>query len=127
MTKIKCILVIEDDKNLQTALKVKLEANGWSVIQAFNGREGIETLKQDKVDAILLDIAMPIMNGFEFLRTMKADERFKDLKVIIISNSIYEPLRTKDVEELISGTPYLIKSNYSLNDIVLKIKEAVEA
>lgn len=123
MNKVETILVIEDDRNLQIALKTKLQSEGWSVLQAFNGQDGLEMLKQNVVSVVLLDIAMPVMNGFEVLKSIKQDERLKETKVIIISNSIYEPLRTEDTEKLLESTPYLIKSNYSLSQIVDKIKE----
>jgi two-component system chemotaxis sensor kinase CheA len=123
MKKEETILVIEDDRNLQIALKTKLQSEGWQVLQAYNGQEGLELLKKnDAISVVLLDVAMPIMNGFEALKIIRQDERLKDTKVIIISNSIYEPLKTEENIKLLESTPYIIKSNYSLSQVVDKIK-----
>lgn len=126
MNKEQGILVIEDDRNLQIALKTKLQSEGWRVLQAFDGHEGLELLKQNSISVVLLDIAMPVMNGFEVLKIIRQDQRLKETKVIIISNSIYEPLRTEETVKLLESTPYLIKSNFSLGQIVDKIKEYVK-
>jgi len=120
------ILVIEDDRNLQIALKIKLQSEGWKVLQAFNGQEGIELLKLNTVSAVLMDVAMPVMDGLEALKIIRQDEQLKNTKVIIISNSIYEPLKTEENIELLHSTPYLIKSNYSLSQVVDKIKEFIK-
>jgi len=124
MNKVETILVIEDDRNLQIALKTKLQSEGWEVLQAYDGKEGLELLKQNfNVSVVLLDVAMPIMNGFEALKIIREDERLKNTKVIIISNSIYEPLKTEENIKLLESTPYIIKSNFSLSQVVDKIKE----
>lgn len=124
--KSKKILIIEDDRNLQEALRLKLISRDWEVFQAFNGQEGLDKLSQEVVDVVLLDIAMPVMNGFEMLKHLRADHKLGKYKIIIISNSIYEPLRTDETKDLIDGLPYMIKSNYTLSQIAEKVHEIVE-
>lgn len=122
----KNILIVEDDKKLQIALKIKLESLGWKVLQAFNGLEGLDFLEKEKIDLVLLDIAMPVMNGYEMLVEMEKKGKLAGTKVIILSNSSYAPLRSKEAEKLLEGIEYLIKSNYTLNEIVNKIKKILQ-
>ncbi|HEY1024230.1 MAG TPA: response regulator [Sphingobacteriaceae bacterium] len=111
----KVILLVEDDEldviSVERSLK-KLNEE-YELKTAFNGIEALEILSQtDRAgealpDIILLDLNMPKMNGLEFLKTMRIDERFKHIKVFVMTTSGEEADR-KSTEELgISG--YLIK------------------
>jgi CheY-like chemotaxis protein len=84
--KCKSILIIEDDVNIQEAIKEALEINGYpQIYTADNGLEGLELLKKiEKPCAILLDVMMPVMNGWEFLKTVKQDHEFNAVATIPI-------------------------------------------
>lgn len=70
------IFIIEDDADLRETMKELLELEGFSVVTAENGREGIELLERNgKPCLILLDMMMPVMNGWEFLETMQRDQQ----------------------------------------------------
>ena len=72
-TEKKKILLIDDEKNLSALLKINIEATtGYEVIVATSGREGIELIKTERPDLVLLDIVMPEMDGFEVLNLIKA-------------------------------------------------------
>ncbi len=72
-TKKKKVLLIDDEKNLSALLKINIEATtDYEVIVATSGREGIELIKTDRPDLVLLDIVMPEMDGFEVLKLIKA-------------------------------------------------------
>lgn len=122
----KKILIIEDDTNLQEALKLKFQAKGWLVLQAFNGAEGLDKLNQEQVNVVLLDIAMPVMNGLEMLKRLSDEHKLGKYKIIIISNSIYEPLQTPETKALTAKLPYLIKSDYTLSQIAERVNEISE-
>lgn len=116
----KTILLVEDDQldviSVQRSLS-KLEQD-YELFTAYNGIEALEILRSDESripDVILLDLNMPKMNGIEFLKAIKADEKFKDIKVFIMTTSGEEADR-KTAESLgISG--YLIKPlNFNNND-----------
>ncbi len=79
------LLVVEDDITIRTLLSLRLESQGHSVNAASNGKEALELLKKQQYDLILLDIMMPIMNGFEVLETLKNNKAWQDLPVIVIS------------------------------------------
>ena len=62
-----------------------VERAGFSVQQAANGREGIEQLQASTPDIILLDLMMPVMNGFDFIVKMRANEQWRELPVVVIT------------------------------------------
>jgi len=70
-TKKKCILVVDDEPDIVTLVKSRLEANGYEVISAYNGKDGIEKALEAQPDMILLDLMMPIMDGYEAGRKLK--------------------------------------------------------
>lgn len=80
------ILVVDDNKNNTTLLKKRLEKIGNEIYIENNGRNALEIIKDIKFDLILLDIIMPVMNGYEVLEFLKNDQRFYDIPVIMLSS-----------------------------------------
>ena len=118
------ILLIEDDQFIVKMYKTKLELEGFEVVTAANGEEGLQKLAEAKPDLILLDLMMPKMDGFEFLRNMK---RMKDDKLhtttIVFTNLGQEP----DVQEAkeLGVSDYLIKADTTPQLVVDKIKHYI--
>lgn len=79
------ILVIEDDESVQGFLSVLLEGEGYEVLAAQDGLEGLVKLEISRPDLILLDIMMPNVSGERVLREIKADPRLAELPVIVVS------------------------------------------
>lgn len=115
------ILVIEDDRFMIKAIKDKLEREGLGVIIALNGREGMAKLKEEKPALVLLDLVMPIKNGFEVLEEMKLSNEFKNIPVIILSNLGQDSDIKKGLE--LGAVDYLIKSDFTINAVLEKVKE----
>jgi two-component system cell cycle response regulator len=78
-------LVIDDSSVNRLILTAGLEEHGHTVLVAENGRQGLQILREQPVDVVLLDIEMPDMNGYEVLAEIKADASLRDLPVIVIS------------------------------------------
>ncbi|MBO0859583.1 MAG: response regulator, partial [Chloracidobacterium sp.] len=79
-------LIVDDDTRSVFALTSALESYGMEVLQAENGRDGIETLKQiPDLDVVLMDIMMPEMDGYETIRAIRGIERFKKLPIIALT------------------------------------------
>jgi CheY-like chemotaxis protein len=85
------VLIVEDDKDLNTAYKIILEREGHTVVSAFNGQEALKQLKDFQPDLILLDLLMPIMGGLEFLQNYALKEQHPDVKVLIFTNMENSP------------------------------------
>lgn len=119
----KKILLIEDDENLIRSLKDFIEKEGYEVSNAIDGEKGILAAKKNKPNLILLDIILPKKSGFTILEEIKSDPELKSIPVIILTNLEEE----KDIEQALSlgAYTYLVKANYSLEDIAKKIKEAI--
>jgi len=119
MTKLnKKILVVEDDKNLLLVLQEKFINEGFSVVTALDGEEGLIVTEKEKPDLILLDIRMPKIDGITMARKLK--EAGVDVPIIFLTN-------LGDIEHIsntieVSKSDYLIKSNWNLDDIVKKVK-----
>jgi len=79
------ILVVDDDQNIRRLLNFNLSAAGHQVIVATNGKEGVEKAIKEKPDLILLDIMMPVMNGYEACKTLKEQDTTKDIPVFMLS------------------------------------------
>ena len=112
----KTILVIEDDKTLSKAISDKLKREGFNVLTAFDGEEGLKIAIEQKPDLILLDLIMPIMDGIAMLNNLREDVWGKKVPVIILTN-----LSTgEEVSQAMSQGvyDYLIKTDWELNDII---------
>lgn len=114
------ILLIEDDKFLCRAYKDGLERAGFEVSFASDGKEGLEKIKSEKPDLILLDLILPVKGGFEILEELKMEGNPKDAPVIILSNLGQE----SDVErgKALGAVDYLIKSDWSMKKVIEKVK-----
>jgi two-component system phosphate regulon response regulator PhoB len=78
------ILIIEDDPDIQKLLSFAFKNEGWKLIMAKNGEEGLETIKKEKTDCIVLDIMLPGMDGFKTLKKIRAlDSQTKNTPVIM--------------------------------------------
>jgi DNA-binding response OmpR family regulator len=120
----KTILIVEDEPELSKALSDKLSEEGFSILEAKNGQEGLDIAKDKHPDLILLDILMPIMDGMTMLEMLREDESCKDIPVIFLTNLDDQE---KVSEALKAGSfDYLIKTDWSLADIVKKIKNKLE-
>lgn len=82
------VLVVDDDADILEMSAFSLTAKGFDVLQAKDGKEALEWLKRKgaEIRLIVLDIVMPVMDGFEFLETIKKKEEYKNIPVVIASN-----------------------------------------
>jgi DNA-binding response OmpR family regulator len=115
------ILLVEDEKMLAEMYKEKFEAEGIETILAFTSEEGLEILKKEKIDLILLDILLPRENGACFLRQLKKIKEALGIPILAFSN-YDEPGVKKEVLGL-GAKKYLIKTQYTPKKIVDEIKK----
>ena len=79
------ILIVDDEVNLNQLIQTRLETDRHRVVTAYDGEEGLEKVKSEKPDLIILDVKMPKMNGFEVCRTLKNDDRYNKIPIILLS------------------------------------------
>ena len=117
----KKILVIEDESALQKSVRDLLESKGYEVFSALNGKIGLELALAKQPDLILLDLILPRMNGFDVLSELKKEEKTKHIPVLVLTNLE----GADDVERALElgAKGYLLKSDYSLEDLGRKVEE----
>ncbi|MDX1536018.1 MAG: response regulator [Candidatus Spechtbacterales bacterium] len=122
------ILVVEDDETLSLLLGDRLEAEGFNVLRANDGEQGLEMALANKPNLILLDIVMPNMNGITVLEKLRQDPEGKDLPVIMLTNLGNDIEKVSQATEL-GVQEYLVKSNMNLDEVVERVKSklAVDA
>lgn len=115
----KKILIVEDDNFVAEVYSTKLLEMGHEVIIAQNGEEGLNALKENTPDMILLDIIMPVMGGIEMLEELKKNEEWKKIPVILLTN-VGEKDSIQKVQSL-GVKDYLIKSHFTPAEVIEKI------
>jgi two-component system alkaline phosphatase synthesis response regulator PhoP len=122
------IAIIEDDQLLSQMYSKKFEKDGYEVINAEDGEEGLKLIKKHKPNLVLLDIMMPKMNGLQVLQAIKEDpdEQVKTTPVIMLTNL---GRTDEDVHRglELGAVSYLVKRKVKPVDVVIKVKEILRA
>lgn len=82
------ILVVEDDRAITLLIQGLLEDEGYRVLTAANGRQGLERLHAHGADLVVTDIMMPVLSGFDLIKALRADPRYQQLPVIATSGAL---------------------------------------
>ncbi len=120
------VLVVEDDATQMQILSDLLSRNGFKVITAKNGSEGLQSATENRPDLILLDNRMTEMTGFEMMKHLRGSGDWgAKVPVIFLTNVVMES--EEESEDIASTGPayYLVKADTDLNDLVSKIKSLV--
>lgn len=117
------ILIVEDESTLHKALVDILIHAGYEVWSAEDGETAYRLAQKEQPDLVLLDIVLPIMNGYEVLRSIKTDVNTQHIPVIVLTNLGDLP----DIEKALSlgANSYLIKADFHLDAILRKIAETL--
>jgi len=113
------ILIVEDDEVLLRALYLEFHGEEYAIATAPDGVSGFEMAQRIKPDIILLDIVLPKMNGFDFLKLAQADASLKQIPVIVLSNLC----NTESIEKAkeLGALDYFVKSNTDLSALRKKV------
>ncbi|HRK21722.1 MAG TPA: response regulator [Fimbriimonadaceae bacterium] len=79
------ILVCDDERHIVRLIQVNLERQGWDVVTAFDGKEGLEKIRSEKPNLVVLDVMMPYMDGFEVLKSLRREPETEALPVIMLT------------------------------------------
>jgi DNA-binding response OmpR family regulator len=118
------VLIIEDDNFLLDLEATKLKSEGYEVISASNGEEGMERIYDEGVDLVLLDLLLPKVDGFEILKKIKEDDKLKKIPVIIFSNLS----DSKDIDRAkeMGAMDFMVKSNFTLDELAQHINKILK-
>ena len=114
------ILIVEYDEFLRSLTAKRLEIEGYALAIAADGESAVATAQTEQPSLILLDLLLPIMNGFDALAKIREIDSLKSVPVIVFSNLGQK----EDIERAkgLGANDFLIKANFTLDDVIEKVK-----
>jgi DNA-binding response OmpR family regulator len=122
------ILIVEDEVIINKAYTDELRSEGFLVMTAMNGRDGLELALRERPDLILLDILMPVMDGLTMMDKLREvkDLYGKNVPIILLTN--LSASEEKIMKSITKNEPayYLVKSDWNLSDVIKKIRDRLQ-
>jgi DNA-binding response OmpR family regulator len=117
------ILIADDEIDILKVVIFRLKKAGYKVFAATDGREALDILNKQKIDLLILDLKMPVMDGFEVYNNIRAEDKFRNLKIIVLSAS--SGVETKEEMKKLDISHYFTKP-FDPGDLLAKIKNLLE-
>ncbi|WP_062118556.1 response regulator [Aureimonas sp. AU40] len=117
------VLVVDDDPDARARVRQTLERDGWTVAEAENGQKALDAVAKARPRVILLDLTMPIMDGFGFLRALRARPSDRDIPVIVLSA---RDLTAEERGKLDTAAQVLSKGQVSLREVAANVRALTE-
>jgi DNA-binding response OmpR family regulator len=119
----KKILIVDDEPNIVMSLEYTFKKNNFEVFIARDGQEALDILEKQFPDVIILDVMMPMVDGFATLEQIKKDERLRHCKVIFLSAKNKE----KDIKKGLSlGANLYVTKPFSIKKLVEQVQELIQ-
>lgn len=115
------ILTIEDETMMQKAIEFRLKKDGYEVVIAGNGREGIDKIKEEHFDLILTDIMMPFINGLEIVSFIRNEMKLKTPIIMLTTVGLEKTV----LEAFELGADDFITKPFSPNELSIRVKKIV--
>ena len=119
----KRILVVDDEIEFVKAIQIRLEQADYEVLTAYDGQEGLEKAKKEKPDLIVLDLMLPMMDGYKVCGLLKADARYKKIFIITLTAKAQE--EDARLAKEVGADAYITKP-FEYQTLLGKIKELLE-
>lgn len=123
MSKKHKVLIVDDEPDFVELLQLRLESEGYEVITAAEGKEGLEKAREVNPDVILLDVMMPKMDGYQVCRFLKFDEAYHNIPIIMLTARGQE--RDKAVGRDVGADAYITKP-FENEELLVKMKELLK-
>jgi len=120
MTMSKKVLIVDDEPSIIVALQFLMEQNGYETLVAFSGEEAMETIARHRPDLILLDIMLPVVDGFEVCQRVRENPEWKDIRIVLVTALGSEANAAKG---LALGADAYITKPFANADLLAKVKE----
>jgi CheY-like chemotaxis protein len=121
---VKKVLIVDDEEELREIIKKKLEQNQFEVMTASGGQEALDICKTNRPDIILLDIAMPGMDGYQTCEKLKQDKDTLDIPVLFLTAKDLDPEGIIERYSSLGACGYLPKPS-TFKDLLERIKEII--
>ena len=119
----KTVLLADSDEFILVAYKDGIEQAGFDVLVANDGHQTLEILKTERPDAVLLELILPKVNGFEVLEFMKKSKKLHEIPVIVLTSLS----QSSDEEEArnYGANDFLVKSEITVQDVLIKLQQVL--
>lgn len=118
------ILLIEDDALIVKIYSTRLKADGYTVLSADNGEDGLVLADKEGADLIVLDVMMPKLDGFSVLEKIRTNPALSKIPILIYSN-LAQDTEIEKAKQL-GATEFIVKANISPTELVNKIKSYIK-
>lgn len=119
----KTILAVDDERHIVRLVQVNLERAGYRVVTAYDGREALERIAEERPDMVVSDVMMPYIDGFELLRTLKKNPTTRDLPVILLTAKAMDADVTAGWQ---SGADCYLTKPFNPNELVSFVKRILD-
>jgi DNA-binding response OmpR family regulator len=116
----KRVLIVDDEPNILASLEFILEKAGLQVAVARDGQEALDAVARFRPDLVLLDVIMPVLNGYEVCQRLKSDPATKDVRVLMLSAKVRDVEVAKALE---LGADAYVTKPFSTRELVAKVRE----
>ena len=117
----KKVLIVDDDSFILDMYALKFREEGFELVVASDGKQALDAIAQEKPDIMLLDVIMPLSDGFEVLEKVKADPKVKNVPVILLTNLGQKEDIDKGLK--LGAVDYIIKAHFTPSEVVQKVKQ----
>jgi DNA-binding response OmpR family regulator len=115
----KKVLIIDDEVDLVETIRFPLELEGFQVLAAYNGEEGLNQARSENPDLILLDLMLPKLDGYKVCRLLKFDERYKHIPIFMLTAKTQEKDKILGKE---TGADEYFTKPFDIDELIAKIK-----
>ena len=119
----KKILIVDDERDIVKALKIRLQHHGYNVVVAFDGAQGIFMAHKERPSLIILDIRMPAGDGFSVAEKLKQSSQTQQIPIIFLTGS---PERNAEERAMELGARFYIKKPYDPEELLDAVRRAME-
>jgi DNA-binding response OmpR family regulator len=119
----KKVLIVDDEPGIIVALQFLMEQNGYATMVAFSGEEAMEAVAKHHPDLMLLDIMLPVVDGFEVCQRVRENPNWNNIRIVLVTALGNEANVTKGLD---LGADAYVTKPFSNADLVAKVKELLE-
>ncbi|KAF0167029.1 MAG: response regulator receiver [Rhodocyclaceae bacterium] len=117
------ILIADDEPNIVISLEFLLKREGYEVVVAHNGAEALERVRAERPDLAILDVMMPLRNGFEVCQDLRQDPEFKNLRIMMLTAKGRD---TEVSKGLALGADVYMTKPFSTRELLAKVKTLID-
>ncbi|EKD42646.1 MAG: Sensor protein [uncultured bacterium] len=118
----KTILIVEDEYFLAETIKVRLEYMGFAVLLAENGQQALDMMPLQKIDLVLMDIIMPVLDGLKAIRMLREREKYKNLPIIVLTAKARESDREDSMK---AGASAYLSKPFEMEDLMQLLRQFI--